>query len=117
MVYSPFPGPVTYRVVQVTQNEDGQILAAGIPSGVTQVVTNPFAQEDSPSAENIGDARFTYIPQATAETSTQAVTDNVNAVAAANLGQVATTGGEQGGKTLLIEFQPYTGNSVFCHVI
>jgi len=59
-------GPVTYRVVQVTQGEDGQTqVVAGIP-GQQTVLQSPFSNGGggSPPQEPMADSRFTYVPAA-----------------------------------------------------
>ncbi|ELU09476.1 hypothetical protein CAPTEDRAFT_174837 [Capitella teleta] len=59
-------GPVTYRVVQVTQNEEGQVVA-GVPNQLAQQssVMQTYSNGGSPSAEALSegsDTKFTYVP-------------------------------------------------------
>ncbi|XP_041373071.1 upstream stimulatory factor 2-like isoform X2 [Gigantopelta aegis] len=88
-------GPVTYRVVQVSQ--DGQeataqvVTSSPFVAGQQAIVQSPFSNGGSPTPDQ-NEARFTYFPQVAAAGDNVATTDAVNVVSA--LGSVSTTGGQ-----------------------
>ena len=90
-------GQVTYRVVQVSQNDDGQsqvLNANTFPHGtpVAQaVIQSPFANgADSPTTDSLQtETRFAYVPTAVSAAGDSGNTNPEVAVTAASLGQIA----------------------------
>lgn len=102
-------GQVTYRVVQVTQTEDGQAqVVAGLPNQLAQnmvqnpqsqsnnfetaVMQSPFSNGDSPSPDTLAttsDGRFTFVPGAGGD-------GQVEALGGAGFSQVSTASDSQG---------------------
>ncbi|KAK2176540.1 hypothetical protein NP493_657g01010 [Ridgeia piscesae] len=62
-------GQVTYRVVQVTQNEEGEtqvMTASPFPPDTQAIMQSPFSNGGSPTADSLTETRFTYVPAVTA---------------------------------------------------